>query len=100
MKKTINLENTKSTIKLGKRLSRLTKSCKIFSIKGHLGSGKTTLARGFITSLTKIKTVLSPTFPILLTYEYKNISICHYDLFRVNEPNEIWNINLENQKSS
>ena len=50
-KKIINLKNIRSTIILGENLSSLIHSCKIFCIKGKLGVGKTTLAKGFISNI-------------------------------------------------
>ena len=94
-KKYINLKNIRSTIKLGEDISKISKICKIFCIKGKLGTGKTTLAKGFISNLTGIKNVLSPTFPMLLTYESNKIYICHYDLYRLKNIEDVWNINLE-----
>lgn len=93
--KLINLENSDDTIKLGKNLGKLINYYSIFCIKGQLGTGKTTLARGFISGLTGIKNVLSPTYPILLTYKNNKHFICHYDLYRLKNHEEIWNINLE-----
>ena len=39
--------------------------------------------------------MLSPTFPMLLTYESNKIYICHYDLYRLKNIEDVWNINLE-----
>ena len=98
--KLINLDNIKDTIKLGKELSKLVNFCNIFCIKGQLGTGKTTLARGFISNLTGIKNVLSPTFPMLLTYEKGKHYVCHYDLYRLKKHDDVWNINIENSLNS
>ena len=89
------LNNIKDTIRLGKELAKISKPNDIFCLKGDLGTGKTTLARSFIQVLTSSNKVLSPTFPMLLTYEYKNNIIWHYDMYRLKKPEDVWNLNLE-----
>ena len=89
------LNNIKDTIRLGKELAKISKPNDIFCLKGDLGTGKTTLARSFIQFLTSSNKVLSPTFPMLLTYEYKKNIIWHYDMYRLKKPDDIWNLSLE-----
>ena len=89
------LNNIKDTIKLGQKLAKISKKDDIFCLKGNLGTGKTTLARSFIKFLTNSNKVLSPTFPMLLTYEYDNNIIWHYDMYRLKNPNDVWNLSLE-----
>ena len=89
------LNNIKDTIKLGQKLAKISKKDDIFCLKGDLGTGKTTLARSFIKFLTNSNKVLSPTFPMLLTYEYDNNIIWHYDMYRLKNPNDVWNLSLE-----
>ena len=89
------LNNIKDTIKLGQKLAKISKKDDIFCLKGDLGTGKTTLARSFIKFLTNSNKVLSPTFPMLLTYTYDNNIIWHYDMYRLKNPNDVWNLSLE-----
>ena len=73
----------------------------VIFLKGDLGSGKTTLARFLIKHcflLNKIqppKIIPSPTFTILQKYEINNFSIYHYDFFRINNINEIFEMGFE-----
>ena len=89
------LNNIKDTIKLGQKLAKISKKDDIFFLKGNLGTGKTTLARSFIKFLTNSNKVLSPTFPMLLTYTYDNNIIWHYDMYRLKNPSDVWNLSLE-----
>lgn len=89
------LNNIEETIKFGQELALISKSDDIFCLKGNLGSGKTTIARAFISFLTKNNKILSPTFPMLITYDYKSNIIWHYDMYRLTEPADVWNLNLE-----
>ena len=89
------LSNVKDTIKLGEKIALLAKKNEIICLKGDLGTGKTTLARSFIKCLTNSNKVLSPTFPMLLTYEYEDNIIWHYDMYRLKQPGDVWNLSLE-----
>ena len=89
------LNNVEDTIKLGPNIAKIAKQDEIICLKGDLGVGKTTLARSLIQHLTNSNIVLSPTFPMLLTYEYKDNIIWHYDMYRLEQPGDVWNLSLE-----
>ena len=89
------LNNLKDTNNFGKKLAQISKPDDIFCLKGNLGSGKTTIARAFINHFIKNDKIISPTFPMLITYEYKNNIIWHYDMYRLNNPSDVWNLSLE-----
>jgi tRNA threonylcarbamoyladenosine biosynthesis protein TsaE len=89
------LNNVEDTIKLGKKIAKIAKQDEIICLKGDLGVGKTTLARSLIQHLTNSNIVLSPTFPMLLTYEYKDNIIWHYDMYRLEQPKDVWNLSFE-----
>lgn len=68
----------------------------VFLLKGCLGAGKTELARSIIQSLCYEKVeVPSPTFTFLQVYETISGLVYHYDLYRVEEAEDIWELGLE-----
>lgn len=66
----------------------------IILLQGDLGAGKTTLAREVIRSLTKDadKIVPSPTFTLVQSYESDKMDIWHFDLYRLSDPSEIFEL--------
>ena len=72
----------------------------ILCLFGELGSGKTTFARSVIRSIYKKQnseaphSIKSPSFPILITYEVNNIEIYHYDLYRISNTSELFELNI------
>ena len=67
----------------------------IYLFKGQLGAGKTTFIRLLINNLCLLNnlplptSIISPTYPILITYELSSLQIYHYDLYRVKNLKEL-----------
>lgn len=66
-------------------------------LKGDLGAGKTTFARGFIGALQQVRDdVVSPTFMLVQTYPTRaGWPIWHFDLYRVRDRKELEHLGLE-----
>lgn len=63
---------------------------------GDLGSGKTFVCREIIRFFCGDKTTVpSPTFNILQTYEAPELTLYHFDLYRLNSTEEAYELNLE-----
>ena len=93
--------------KFGEKLAQNLVHGNIFCLFGELGSGKTTFARSVIRSIYKKQnseapqSIKSPSFPILITYEVNNIEIYHYDLYRISNTSELFDLNIfENLENS
>ena len=92
----INLDNLRETEKLAQNIAKRIKPKTFISLRGKLGVGKTTLASLIINNLSKKKIrVLSPTFSLVNIYDLKNIKIWHYDLFRLSNKKEIFELDFE-----
>ena len=92
----INLYSLEETKKLAIEISKLIKPKTFISLRGKLGVGKTTLVRNIINVLSKKKEkVLSPTFSIVNIYNLDVSKIWHYDLYRLQNKNEIFNLDYE-----
>ncbi len=65
----------------------------VYALTGTLGSGKTFFAKEFINSLQKEKdNILSPTFNIVNYYQGLKGEIHHFDLYRIENKNELENV--------
>ena len=95
----IDISRESSTAKFAREFSKVLKVGDVVLLHGEIGAGKTTFVRYLINSLekknrVKLGEITSPTFSILNEYEIKDITIRHYDLFRIRNSNEIENIGI------
>ena len=92
----IFLNNLKDTEKLAKKIAKVIAPQTLILIRGKMGVGKTTLVRNIIQSLSNRKLIVSsPTFLIVNTYDLKRIRIWHYDLYRLKNKHEIYELDFE-----
>ena len=92
----INLVNLRETEKLAQKIAKIIEPKSFVSLRGKLGVGKTTLASLIINNLSKKKIrVLSPTFSLVNIYDLKTIKVWHYDLFRLRNKKEIFELDFE-----
>ena len=96
----INISEEKDTKSVAEKFSKLIGNGDFILLSGNLGVGKTTFIRHIINSLQKINKqkiseVPSPTFNITNEYQIKNILIKHYDLYRVKNKKELYNLGIQ-----
>ena len=85
----ILLKDTEETEAFGaKLLNSLPDKCTVF-LQGDLGAGKTTLVRGFMRAAGYTGAVKSPTFTLVEEYFIADRKIYHFDLYRLNDPQEL-----------
>ncbi len=66
------------------------------ALQGELGAGKTAFARGFVNSLCQYNVeVISPTFTLVQIYEMSEGMIWHFDLYRLENVNDIYETGME-----
>ncbi len=83
------------TAALGQRVAKIAQKGDIFALEGTLGMGKSVFCRAFIQSLVGNTEVPSPTFTLLQTYDAPNFEIYHFDLYRLKDPDEIFELGME-----
>ncbi|MBP7059026.1 MAG: tRNA (adenosine(37)-N6)-threonylcarbamoyltransferase complex ATPase subunit type 1 TsaE [Lachnospiraceae bacterium] len=61
----------------------------VFALSGDLGVGKTIFAKGMAEGLGIEEPVVSPTFTILQEYKSGRLPFYHFDVYRIEEPEEM-----------
>lgn len=92
----LNLEkitnSSSETIDFATELARQVELGTIIALKGDLGVGKTTFARGFARGLGISEAITSPTFTIVHEYDFetenKRGKLYHIDLYRLNSSDD------------
>jgi len=85
----LHLSDEDATQSLGAALAATAPMSGWLALHGDLGAGKTTLVRAFLRALGYAGRVVSPTYTLVETYEIAARHIAHYDLYRLNDPEEL-----------
>ena len=86
----------------GKIAKLIPKDC-VICLNGDLGAGKTTFSRYLIQTIIKDRKISgeipSPTFSLLQTYKDKNFTINHYDFYRLENSDDLIELDYDNSIS-
>lgn len=95
MEQIIETYNAEETYELGKRLGENAAPGQLYALIGDLGVGKTVFTQGFAAGLRITEPVNSPTFTILQVYEEGRMPFYHFDVYRIEEAEEMEEIGYE-----
>src|SRR5215470_9146435 len=93
----LDLPDEEATCRLASDLAAILQPGDVVTLSGDLGAGKTTFARAVIRTLAGDASldVPSPTFTLLQTYTLACRTVVHADLYRIGDPEELWELGLE-----
>ena len=93
--KIIYMKNEADTIEFGKKLGREAEAGTVIALTGDLGAGKTTLTKSIALGLQIDDIITSPTFNIVKEYDSGRIPLYHFDVYRVGDVDEMYEIGCE-----
>ena len=80
---------------LGARMAQELKAGDVVLLEGELGDGKSEFARGVAGGLGVTETVTSPSFTILNVYESGRVPLYHFDWYRLESAEELFEMGLD-----
>ena len=95
MEKVIETYSPEETLEIGKLLGENAAPGEVYALIGDLGAGKTVFTKGFAQGLGIEEPVNSPTFTILQIYEEGRIPLYHFDVYRIEEPEEMEEVGFD-----
>ncbi len=83
------------TRSLGEALSKNLRPGDVLVLRGDMGAGKSELTRGIARGLGISGPIASPTFTILQAYDSGRLPLYHFDWYRINDSEELYEIGAE-----
>lgn len=85
----ITTSSPEETIAAAEKLGALLKAGDMIAYKGGLGAGKTTFTRGIAIGMGLGDNVTSPTFALVNEYRGQDITLYHFDMYRINSEDDL-----------
>lgn len=97
----IESKSEDETVRLAQRFATILKPGDVLCLQGDLGMGKSVFARGLIRALAgnDVLEVPSPTFTLVQTYDTAAGELWHFDLYRLKQPEEVYELGWEDALS-
>jgi tRNA threonylcarbamoyladenosine biosynthesis protein TsaE len=86
---TIELPDEKALGAFAARVASYLQSPLVLTFSGEIGAGKTTFIRAMLRALGIQSPIKSPTFSLVETYDFKDLQIHHFDLYRIQDETEL-----------
>ena len=89
------LKDLSSTEEFGREFAEGLKAGSTIALIGPLGAGKTTLTKAIAKGLGVTETITSPTFTVVCEYETGRLPLYHFDVYRINDEDELFELGFE-----
>lgn len=89
------IRNEEDTRRFGHELAERLKPDTVVALIGDLGTGKTTLTKYIAEGLGVVETITSPTFTIVCEYHSGRLPLYHFDVYRLESAEELFEIGAE-----
>ena len=96
-----SLPDEAATERLGTRLAKRLRPRDVVALQGGLGVGKTTLARAILRAASGDPALIvpSPTFTLAEVYDTPRGVFWHFDLYRLEEPEQVFELGWEEARA-
>lgn len=81
--------SAEETLRIGQMLGEKVPAGTVVCLEGDLGVGKTVFVKGVARGLGVHDPVCSPTFTIVQEYRDGRIPLFHFDVYRIEDPEEM-----------
>jgi tRNA threonylcarbamoyladenosine biosynthesis protein TsaE len=97
----LSLPDEAATERLGAALAGRLRSRDLVALQGGLGAGKTTLARAILRAASGDPKLIvpSPTFTLVEVYDTPKGSFWHFDLYRLEAPDQVFELGWEEARA-
>lgn len=89
------MRSEKDTEEFAARLCSFFRAGDVLALCGDLGTGKTALTKYIAEYLGITETVTSPTFNIIQEYRSGRLPLYHFDVYRINDEEEMFELGYE-----
>lgn len=81
--------SAEETFELGRNIGMKAQPGTIICLDGDLGTGKTVFTKGVAAGIGVTEPVVSPTFTVVQIYEEGRMPLYHFDVYRIDDPDEM-----------
>lgn len=93
--KIVRIKSQEETKAFGMELAKKLEKGSIVALIGDLGTGKTTLSKYIAEGLEIKELITSPTFTIVQEYYGGRLPLYHFDVYRINDVEEMYELGYE-----
>lgn len=87
--------NEQETAQVAAEIANMISPGTVLCLRGEMGVGKTVFTKGLCRALGVEDYVTSPTFTVVNEYDGENLRVYHFDMYRIEDEDELLEIGFE-----